>query len=86
MARYNKYQRDPASKKRYDKTWRHIRDRFLAANPLCEVCKAEGKLTPASLVHHRKPLSEGGTNDWGNLQSLCCFHHNQMHKDDRWGR
>jgi 5-methylcytosine-specific restriction protein A len=45
-----------------------------------------GKLTSASLVHHRKPLSEGGTNDWSNLQSLCCFHHNQMHKDDRWGR
>lgn len=30
-----------------------------------------GKATVATLVHHRKPLASGGTNDESNLMSLC---------------
>lgn len=68
---YDKYVRSPESKKRYGYKWRKIRARFLNANPLCEMCKRQGRYTIAAEVHHVKPLSEGGTNDESNLMALC---------------
>lgn len=44
-AHYNKHQRDPASKRRYGRAWKRIRDRYIAAHPLCEQCKRAGKIT-----------------------------------------
>lgn len=49
-ARYEKYDRDPATRKRYGRAWKRIRDRYIAAHPLCEECKRQGKLTPATEV------------------------------------
>jgi len=85
--RYDRYQRDPESAKRYGREWRLIRAAFLSANPLCEMCKSDGRLTPATLVHHRRKLTDGGSNDWENLQALCQSHHSQLHAEqgDRWG-
>ena len=85
--RYNKYDRDPASNKRYGTQWRKIRARYIAANPLCELCKQSGKLTPADTVHHKHKLADGGSNDWENLQALCGNCHTQLHAEqgDRWG-
>ena len=60
-AHYNKHQRNPASKRRYGRAWKRIRDRYIAAHPLCEQCKRAGKITPAEEVHHILPLSKGGT-------------------------
>jgi 5-methylcytosine-specific restriction protein A len=68
---YNRYRRDPESAKRYGTTWRKIRNRYVAAHPLCEMCKREGRLTPAQEVHHVSPLSEKGTHDESNLMALC---------------
>jgi 5-methylcytosine-specific restriction protein A len=68
---YNRYQRDPAINKRYGMQWRKIRARFIQANPLCAECKRQGRFTPATEVHHVKPLSEGGTHNPENLMSLC---------------
>lgn len=79
--RYNHYDRDPETAKRYGRTWARIWAAFLAANPLCEMCKAEGRLTPATLVHHRRKLTDGGTNDWSNLQSLCAECHSRLHAE-----
>jgi 5-methylcytosine-specific restriction protein A len=79
--RYNKYDRDPATAKRYDATWRQIRERFLAANPLCEMCKADGRFKPAELVHHKRKLSDGGTNAAENLQALCGECHSRLHAE-----
>ncbi len=64
-AHYNKHERDPASKKRYGRAWKRIRDRYIAAHPLCEECRKAGKVTPAEEVHHIKPLSRGGTHAEG---------------------
>ena len=85
--RYEKYDRDPESRKRYGAAWRRIRKRYISAHLLCERCKLEGKLNPAEQVHHIKLLSEGGTHDTGNLISLCAHHHSQLHAEqgDRWG-
>jgi HNH endonuclease. len=61
-AYYNKYERDPQTRKRYGRRWKRIRNRYISEHPLCEECQKYGRLTPAEEVHHIIPLSKGGTN------------------------
>ena len=68
---YEKYKRDPATRKRYGRAWQHIRTLYIAAHPLCEQCAADGRLTPAREVHHVIPLADGGSHDDENLIALC---------------
>lgn len=84
--RYEKYDRSPEMKKRYGRAWKRIRDRHIAQNPLCEVCKKNGKLTPVEEVHHIVPLSQGGTHEDSNLMSLCKACHSEItaKSGDRW--
>ena len=78
--RYNKYDRDPATHKRYGSTWKKIRATFLKSNPLCEICKNEHEqFVPATLAHHKKKLTDGGSNDWSNLMALCTSCHSRLH-------
>ena len=77
--RYNRYDRNPESNKRYGRSWTKIRTAFLHAHPLCEMCREDGRLTPADLVHHKRKLTDGGTNDWCNLQALCSSCHSRLH-------
>lgn len=77
--RYNYYDRDPETNKRYGGAWEKIRAAFLSANPLCALCWREGRLTPATLVHHKRKLTSGGTNDRSNLQALCSGCHSRLH-------
>ena len=79
---YNKNSRDKASNKRYGRKWRAIREAFLAANPLCEMCKGAGKLTPADTVHHLVRLADGGTHESDNLQALCHECHSRLHANE----
>jgi len=85
--RYERNQRDPAMKKRYNRTWKRIRDRFLGEHPLCERCQKEGRLTPAEEVHHIVPLSRGGTHATDNLMALCTGCHSTITAKEggRWG-
>ncbi|GHV36222.1 hypothetical protein FACS18949_15380 [Clostridia bacterium] len=85
--RYNRYDRAPATNKRYGTAWKKIRAAFIAANPLCELCRRDGRLKPADLVHHKVKLSDGGTNAERNLMSLCQKCHSRLHAEhgDRWG-
>ena len=82
---YNKYQR-PNDKNAYGRAWKRIRDRYIAAHPLCEQCKKDGRMTPAQEVHHILPLSKGGTHAEENLMALCTPCHSAITaKDgDRW--
>ncbi len=75
---YEKYQRNPAVKKRYGRSWKRVRDRYIAAHPLCEKCVSLGRVTPAKEVHHIQPLSRGGSNDEENLMSLCTSCHSEI--------
>ena len=59
--RYEHYDRDPATKRRYGRAWKRIRDSYAAAHPLCEECLAKGVYTPTEEIHHMLPLSQGGT-------------------------
>ena len=87
--RYEKYQRDPETRKRYGWAWKRIRDRYIKAHPLCQMCLESGnrKLTPASEVHHIKPLAKGGTHDEDNLMALCSSCHSTItaREGGRWG-
>ena len=75
---YNRYLRDPDTNKRYGRAWKKLRARFLLLHPLCEQCKCEGRLTAAEEVHHVVPLTNGGTNDEGNLMALCKSCHSRI--------
>ena len=68
---FNKFCRPYKNSERYGYQWRKLRNCFLASNPLCEMCKQEGKFTEATEVHHVKPLADGGTNNFENLMPLC---------------
>ena len=84
--RYDQYQRDPAHKKRYGRTWQKIRARYVKQHPFCEMCLKEGKIVPVEQVHHKIPLAEGGTHNMDNLISLCQSCHSRIHAErgDRW--
>lgn len=65
--RYEKYDRDPAVRRRYGRAWKRIRDSYVQQHPLCEMCQKEGRLVMTEEVHHKIPLSEGGTHARENL-------------------
>ena len=85
-AHYNRYERDPASRKRYGRAWKRIRDSYIAEHPLCEQCQRDGKLTPAEEVHHIQPLAQGGTHARDNLMALCPSCHSTItaREGGRW--
>jgi 5-methylcytosine-specific restriction protein A len=72
---YEQYRRDPDTRRRYGRAWKRIRDRYIAAHPLCEQCSAAGHITPAQEVHHIVPLSDGGDHAEDNLMALCSSCH-----------
>jgi len=77
--RYDKYERAWDYGKKYGGKWKKIRARYVKVHPLCERCLAEGRITPVEEVHHILPVNRGGTNDDGNLMSLCRSCHNKIH-------
>ncbi len=54
--RYEKYDRDPAVRRRYGRVWKRIRDRYVSQHPFCEMCYKQGVLKPVEEVHHKLPL------------------------------
>jgi len=62
----------------YGGRWQRERRIFLAANPLCVMCQAEGRVERAMVVDHKAP-HKGNYElmwDWANWQPLCTTHHN----------
>jgi 5-methylcytosine-specific restriction protein A len=73
---YNRYRRSPDTNETYGYEWRtRIRPAFLSQHPLCEICLKKGIYTPATEVHHKIPVADGGTNAFDNLQALCKLCH-----------
>jgi len=60
-------------------SWRSLRNKKLRKDPLCEVCKKEGKIKTASIVDHHKPkrLWPELALTPSNLTSMCESHHNK---------
>lgn len=65
--------RGTAAQRGYDATWRRLRLTVLAEEPLCRLCRAAGKLTPAAEVDHVVPIAERPDLrlDRENLRPLC---------------
>lgn len=61
----------------YGWRWQKAREAFLLANPLCVMCKAEGRPVPAKVVDHKVPHKGDQKLFWDrkNWQSLCKHHH-----------
>ena len=80
---YERFTRGYRQHERYGSVWRRIRDRHLAREPLCEMCREHGHFVAATLVHHIKPLGDGGTHEESNLMSLCISCHEKIHQRSR---
>lgn len=78
---YEHFQRGYSAGKRYGRSWKKIRDKYVRSHPYCELCFREGKMVPVEEVHHIVPLSRGGTNDESNLMSLCRSCHEKIHHE-----
>ena len=87
-ARYEKYDRDPAVRRRYGRTWKCIRDSYVKTHPFCELCYEKGVIKPVEEVHHKILLAESGTHERSNLISLCKSCHSKIHAErgDRWNK
>jgi 5-methylcytosine-specific restriction protein A len=62
------------------KAWIYAREIQLAKQPLCERCKATGRITPATVVNHRQP-HKGNWKlfiDPTNHESVCAPHHDGL--------
>lgn len=77
--RYETYSRDPSVRRKYGRAWKRIRDSYVKEHPFCGQCFERGILVPVSEVHHKIPISKGGTHDRSNLMSLCRSCHNKIH-------
>ena len=69
--------------------WKKLRSAKLQADPLCEVCLEEDKITPAEDVHHIDSfMNYTGANrlfkayDYNNLKSVCKDCHGKIHASD----
>jgi len=73
--------RPSASKRGYGKDWQRLRNWFIQRHPVCEICKKEGRLTPAEVVHHIKSVKERPDLrlEQENLQALCFDCHEKVH-------
>jgi len=85
---YEKYERNPNTRRRYGRAWKRIRDKYVSRHPFCEMCYERGILVKTEEVHHKKKLSDGGTHDRENLIALCKSCHSRIHaqQGDRWNR
>jgi 5-methylcytosine-specific restriction endonuclease McrA len=56
--------------------WKRRRAAQLRGHPLCAICEAQGRVTPATVAHHVTPHRGDPAPFWnGELQSLCKVHH-----------
>ena len=73
------YLRESAHQRGYDAKWRAARKRYLKRHPLCELCKARGELSPATVVDHIVPHRGDMQLFWdqSNWQPLCKHCHDR---------
>jgi len=62
----------------YGINWDNLRDEVLTRDGF-ECQESNGCCNGPLQVHHKLPLSKGGSNDLNNLVTLCLFHHSLKH-------
>lgn len=64
--------------------WKRLREQYINAHPLCEICDAGGRVTPATEVDHIVEIQDGGDKtNLDNLQSLCTSCHRRKTGEER---
>jgi 5-methylcytosine-specific restriction enzyme A len=63
--------RGSSTQRGYGYAWQQLRKQYLERYPLCRMCQR----ARATLVDHRIPKRQGGTDDEYNLQPLCTACH-----------
>jgi len=58
-----------------------LRKRRLRNEPLCRLCKEEGRVTASTVPDHIKPLAHGGTDTDDNIRCLCDDHHDRVTRE-----
>lgn len=82
--RYDK-QRGSAADRGYDSRWQRFREIYMRSHPLCVMCEDKGYIVKADLIHHIRPLDQGGEKYAdNNLMSVCNACHEEIHGKDRW--
>jgi 5-methylcytosine-specific restriction endonuclease McrA len=63
-----------------DPRWFKTRQRFLRDNPVCVMCRQEGRSTRATVVDHVRPHKGDERLFWdvSNYQALCKLHHDSV--------
>ncbi len=74
--------RGNAAARGYDSRWAKVRQMRLVKSPLCQRCAKQGKVVPASLVHHKDRNPRNNHED--NHESLCEACHEEEHRGERW--
>lgn len=69
----------PNFRQRYGNNWEKIRALILSQEPLCRSCAEAGRTVVATELHHRIPISKGGSHDEENLIPLCADCHKAGH-------
>ena len=66
-----------SSERGYNSKWRKARETYLRSNPLCVMCKEQGKVEVANVVNHIIPHKGDKALFWdrSNWQAVCKFHH-----------
>jgi 5-methylcytosine-specific restriction protein A len=59
-----------------------LRKRRLRAEPLCRMCKDEGRVTAATVPDHIIPLAKGGTDTDDNIRCLCADCHDKVTREE----
>lgn len=77
--------RGSAARRGYDARWRRVRAMVLAEEPLCRECLRQGRVVPATDVHH----IDGNVRNMRreNLEPLCHECHSRIgaREGKRWG-
>lgn len=74
----DKHKRPTAAARGYGARWQKYRLSFLMQNPLCVLCKQEGRIEAAIVVDHITPHRGDPGLFWDvtNHRGLCVRHHN----------
>lgn len=77
-------------RKAYNLTaWRKLREAHLKSHPVCAECERQGRVRPASQVHHIiSPFRRGQVDyvkllDPNNLESICPVCHAELHNKEK---
>ena len=76
--------RASAASRGYNARWRKARATYLQTHPLCERCKAQGRVKAATVVDHKQPHKGDTALFWdrNNWAALCLNCHNSAKQSE----